>query len=704
MRGSSYWLQWSHTERLFPDRSRPPVSGTRCGRPARRLGQRPGRVGEGALLPHQLDQRVRRLHAQRAHLPRRRPAPGRPARRTGRSASPATCATPYGTLPARLEKSKAPSPVTPGRRRGPARRSRTASATRPMPGSRVAPSSSSAKPRPPAAPAPFSSDVRRSVATASSSSDAVDRRQPLLGDALLRPEDLGRAEQAGQRVVDVAGGDQLARPPAARGRPPGRPAVTPRRPAAPASRGRSAVAPSAASSPAPPSLVPLPPRPTTIRRAPASSAAAAARRRRSVRGRLGALAARSGAGRTPGRSRRTPCRRRAAAWPAPGRRTGPRTVTASSSPPERGVQHVDEPRAAVGHRREVELVVGRVTAASRRRSPRAASTAVSVPANLSGATRTRMRGIVGHDRRVRAVADRRRRAHPADARRRRRRPPSGSAPRASTSSTCRMLRRSAARAPSCRPPTAARDWIARTRHFLDTDPGGLLGRRGRPAACSASPRRSTARSSGAWRRTPSARACRAAGIGKPLLAAALHHGRGLAARDALGVVGPEGGAPLPAGRLLAAPADVPDRHRRPRPRSRWSRRSARARAGDIDLMDSIDRRTRGAAHGPDHELMLRLLAAAGLRHDDRVGLRLPRRGGRRRAARGDQPAYGDPAAVGRRSPTPRREATVAPRHGGQRVGARRRDRGPARRPHQRGTSALRGMAPPAPYLHNGALL
>ena len=28
-------------------------------------------------------------------------------------------------------------------------------------------------------------------------------------------------------------------------------------------------------------------------------------------------------------------------------------------------------------------------------------------------------------------------------------------------------------------------------------------------------------------------------------------------------------------------------------------------AGDIDLMDSVDRQTRGAAHGPDHELLLR---------------------------------------------------------------------------------------------------
>ena len=41
------------------------------------------------------------------------------------------------------------------------------------------------------------------------SSQRVDDRQPLLGDALLRAEGLGGAEQPGQRVVDVAGGDQL---------------------------------------------------------------------------------------------------------------------------------------------------------------------------------------------------------------------------------------------------------------------------------------------------------------------------------------------------------------------------------------------------------------------------------------------------------------------------------------------------------------
>ena len=54
------------------------------------------------------------------------------------------------------------------------------------------------------------------------------------------------------------------------------------------------------------------------------------------------------------------------------------------------MQHVDEPRPAVRHRREVELVVRARGGASPRRWRRRPRTAVRVPANLSGAMSTRM--------------------------------------------------------------------------------------------------------------------------------------------------------------------------------------------------------------------------------------------------------------------------------------------------------------------------
>ena len=98
------------------------------------------------------------------------------------------------------------------------------------------------------------------------------------GGALLRAVDRGRPGRTGQRVVDVAGDDDLGRRRAAgpggrcrRG--PGRSARRRRAPAggpSPSSRR----APSAAARPVPPSVVALPPTPSTSRSTPSSSAAA----------------------------------------------------------------------------------------------------------------------------------------------------------------------------------------------------------------------------------------------------------------------------------------------------------------------------------------------------------------------------------------------------------------------------------------------
>ena len=68
-------------------------------------------------------------------------------------------------------------------------------------------------------------------------------------------------------------------------------------------------------------------------------------------------------------------------------------------------------------------------------------------------------------------------------------------------------------------------WIERTLHLVAHRPRRLLGRRGRRPAWSGWPRRTAARRCGAWRRTPCCPGRQGQGIGKPLLAAAMNHGR-----------------------------------------------------------------------------------------------------------------------------------------------------------------------------------
>ena len=109
--------------------------------------------------------------------------------------------------------------------------------------------------------------------------------------------------------------------------------VTPARPAGPASSGRSAVAPRAASSPAPPSVVPLPPRPDHDLAGPGvDRGERPARRRRGSRPPRRAPCG-SGAVRRPGRSRRTPFDPASSTVAGVGSPKGPATVVASTSPP-----------------------------------------------------------------------------------------------------------------------------------------------------------------------------------------------------------------------------------------------------------------------------------------------------------------------------------------------------------------------------------
>ena len=94
------------------------------------------------------------------------------------------------------------------------------------------------------------------------------------------------------------------------------------------------------------------------------------------------------------------------------------------------------------------------------------------------------------------------------------------------------------------------------------------------------------------------------GIGRPLLEAALSYSRGCL-RGMFASTGPQGLPRLPSRRFSLHPelhlAGVPDRSAIP-----VVEHVREGTPGDFDLMDSLDRQRRDAAHGPDHPLLASL--------------------------------------------------------------------------------------------------
>lgn len=254
--------------------------------------------------------------------------------------------------------------------------------------------------------------------------------------------------------------------------------------------------------------------------------------------------------------------------------------------------------------------------------------------------------------------------------------------------------------PELRPPDRAVAWCERTRHLLGTDPGGcwvaeddagLLG-----IATSFTRELMWVLATFAVR--PDAQG---QGTGTMLMAAALHHGRGCLRGMLSASADPratrsyrQAGFSLHPQMHLSGTVD-----RSTLPVVEHVREGS---AGDIDLMDSVDRRTRGAAHGPDHLIMLRQWR---LVVSD--------------TSRGSGYAYVDgDGGVSLLAATDRRTAStllwecLASTEGRTTVAhvtaanewavdvgmAARLDLG------QEGFLGLRHMRPPAPYLHHGALL
>lgn len=243
-------------------------------------------------------------------------------------------------------------------------------------------------------------------------------------------------------------------------------------------------------------------------------------------------------------------------------------------------------------------------------------------------------------------------------------------------------------------------WMRRTLHFVRTDPGGCWVAEDETGMVGmvTSFRRESLWCLATYAVLPGRQG---QGIGKPLLAAALAHGRGCvrgmlsASSDTRAArVYHQAGFELHPQMFLTGTVD--------RSRLPVVEKVREGTASDIDLMDSLDRRTRGAGHGPDHELMLstwRLLVSdtntgSGYAYlNERGRLALLAADNRRTAGRLLWAALAEgPAEATVSHVTPANQWAVG-------IGLEAR-----LELHQEGYLGLRGMKPPAPYVHNGALL
>jgi GNAT superfamily N-acetyltransferase len=264
----------------------------------------------------------------------------------------------------------------------------------------------------------------------------------------------------------------------------------------------------------------------------------------------------------------------------------------------------------------------------------------------------------------------------------------------------RRMRRADAPEPQHRSERHRAVWMERTLRLVQHDPGGcwVAEDESGMVGMATSFRRETLWCLATYAVLPGRQG---GGIGKPLLAAAMDHGRGCtramlsASSDTRAVrIYRQAGFDLHPQMYLTGTVD--------RSAIPVVEKVRDGSAGDIDLMDSLDRAARGAGHGVDHGLMLRtwrLLVSdtstgAGYVYlDERGRLGLLAASNRRTAVRLLWAALAE-------APEP----AIVPHltSANQWV----LDVGFAARLelHQEGFLGLRGMKPPSPYVHNGALL
>jgi GNAT superfamily N-acetyltransferase len=256
--------------------------------------------------------------------------------------------------------------------------------------------------------------------------------------------------------------------------------------------------------------------------------------------------------------------------------------------------------------------------------------------------------------------------------------------------------------PVRRPPARNGAWIARTAAALRTDPGGcwVAEADGEVVGGAVSRVRELMWILASFAVAPGQQG---RGIGTQLMAAAMQHGRGclrgmFAASADPGAVRLYrlAGFDLHPQMLLSG---VVDRSAIP-----VVERVREGSAADIDLLDSVDRRTRGAAHLSDHELLLAQFRLAVI--DDTTG-----------SGYAYVDADGSPAllaATSRRTASRLMWEALASSAPGAQVSVHHitaanawaLDVGLAAHLaiHQNGYLCVRQMKPPAPYLHHGSLL
>jgi GNAT superfamily N-acetyltransferase len=251
--------------------------------------------------------------------------------------------------------------------------------------------------------------------------------------------------------------------------------------------------------------------------------------------------------------------------------------------------------------------------------------------------------------------------------------------------------------PQIRPPERGANWIDRARHLIGTDPGGcwVAEREDELLGIVVSFVREKMWLLASYAVVPEAQGL---GLGKALLAPALEHGRGCLRGMFNASSDPKALRRYHAAGFTLYPQmflrGTPDRAQIP-----IVTRVREGTESDLDLMDSVDRQTRGAAHGVDHRLLMRQFrlvvsesrSAQGYAYLD-DGVALLAATDRRTASRllWEAIAASDDVLIGHI--TPENSWAV--------------DIGLAARLelHQEGYQALRNMRPPKPYLPHGALM
>jgi GNAT superfamily N-acetyltransferase len=264
----------------------------------------------------------------------------------------------------------------------------------------------------------------------------------------------------------------------------------------------------------------------------------------------------------------------------------------------------------------------------------------------------------------------------------------------------RMFRRSWPD-PEVRPPDRGANWVQRAQHLITTDPGGcwVAEQDDEMLGVVVSFVREKMWLLASYAVVPGSQGL---GLGKALLAPALEHGRG-----ALRGMFNASSDPRALRRYHAAGfrlhpqmflRGTPDRTQIP-----IVEHVREGTANDVDLMNSVDRQTRGAAHGVDHEVLLqqfRLVvsetsSAQGYAYLDTSvhgGVALLAATDRRTASRllWEAIASGDDLLIGH----------ITPENGwAVEIGMTAR-----LELHQEGYLALRHMRPPKPYLAHGSFM